>query len=178
MSKTKNTRMSVPDKHWQSRSNQRALKAHLNWKLCWQTSWAQKGAGGTTEPLNWWYYSRSGPVFPGSCIPRCSRGLVSLREVSFVIPHSERNSGTSVNPHLGLAVWGRVWTPSQTPQLGTWEAQRLLCHSLRLETTVESKQGGGEQIFWASEANLSLLYASQPHQNTKSPKHCQFCLWK
>lgn len=88
MCKTKNTRMKHPDKHRRRRWNQSALTAHLNWKFCWQTCWAQKGAGETTEPLNWWYYSQSGPVFPSSCIPRCSQGLVSLS--SLIIPHVAR----------------------------------------------------------------------------------------
>lgn len=88
MSEMKNTYVNNPGEHWQSRSNQRALKAHLNWKLCWQTRWAPKGAGETIEPLNWWCYSRWGPVFPGSCILRCSQGLVSLRGVSLFIPRA------------------------------------------------------------------------------------------
>lgn len=87
MCKRKTTSMNNPDKHWRSWSNQRELKAHLNRKFCWQTSWAQKGAGEMTEPLSWWCYSQSGPVFPGSCIPRCSQGLVSLWGVSRIIPH-------------------------------------------------------------------------------------------
>lgn len=88
MCKMKNTCINNPDKLWRRWSNQCALNSHLNWKFCWQTSWAQKGAGEATEPLNWWYYSQSGPVFPGSCIPRCSQGLVSLRGVSLIIPRA------------------------------------------------------------------------------------------
>lgn len=67
-------------------SSEGAMKSHLNWKFCWQTSWAHKDAGETTEQLKWWHYSQPGPVSPGSYIPQCSRGHVSLRGVRLIIP--------------------------------------------------------------------------------------------
>lgn len=68
-----------------------AITSHLNWKSCWQTSWAQKDAGEMTEQLNWWCYSQPGPVSPGSYNPRCSRGHVSLRGVWLIIPHTKHS---------------------------------------------------------------------------------------
>lgn len=172
MCKTKNTRMNNPDKHWRSWSNQRALKTHLNWKFCWQTSWAQKGAGETTEPLNWWYYSRSGPVFPDSCIPRCSQGLVSLRGVSLIIPHAATKLW-----HVSESLpWPRNFRNSMDSKSNS-PVRDLSNAEVTLSQSASGRDSGikaGRKA--ASEANLSSLYASQSHKNTKSPKHCQFCL--
>lgn len=98
------------------------------------------------------------PMQPRSCIP--------ARDVINYSTWRRQNSGMSANPYLGLAIWGTVWIPSQTPQLETWAAQRLLCHSLRLEDSgIKGEQSGADFLsLWSKSELIIRKSAPQKHK--------------